>query len=80
LIGLKVSRTFIGGEVFFLIKQNVRLTRGLLARLLGTTVQERIFKFHERLDKLNPNDREMSFLMPTVVTYSGKNFKINITL
>ena len=62
-----------------MIKENLRVTRSLMARLLGTATQEKIFKFHEKINNLCLKDREMSFLMPTIMTYSSKNFKINFT-
>jgi hypothetical protein len=62
-----------------MIKENLRVTRGLMASLLGASTQEKIFKFHERINNLCLKDREMSFLMPTIMTYSSKNFKINFT-
>ena len=77
-MGLKVTRSFIGGEFFFMIGDNLRLTRGFIARLMGAAVQERIFKFHEGINSLGLNDREMSLLMPAIMTYTSKNFKINI--
>ena len=61
-----------------MIKENLRLTRGLMARLMGVTAQERIFKILERFNNLGLNDREMSLLMPTIMTNSSKSFKINI--
>ena len=61
-----------------MIKENLRLTRGLMARLMGVTAQERIFKFQERFNNLGLNDREMSLLMPAIMTNSSKSFKINI--
>ena len=73
MLRLKVTRSFIKGELFSMIAENVRLTSGVMARLLGVTAQEKIFKFHERFNSLGLNDREMSFLMPTIVTISGKN-------
>ena len=75
LFGMKVTRSYIGGEVFFMITENLRLTRGLVARLMGATIQEKIFKFHERFNNLHLKDREISLLMPTVFTYSSKNFQ-----
>ena len=59
-----------------MITENVRLTSGVMARLLGVSAQENIFKFHERFNSLCLSDREMSLLMPTLMTYSSKNFKI----
>ena len=60
-----------------MITENVRLTSGVMARLLGVSAQEEIFKFHERFNNLGLNDREMSLLMPTIITNSSKNFKLN---
>ena len=73
MFGINVTRTFIEGELFFLITENLRLTRGLMARLIGAAAQEKIFKFHEELNSLGLSLREMSFLMPSVMTYSSKN-------
>ena len=56
-----------------MIAENVRLTSGIVARLLGVAAQEKIFKFHERFNSLCLNDREMSLLMPMLVTISSKN-------
>ena len=56
-----------------MITENVRLTSGVMARLLGVSAQENIFKFHERFNSLCLIDREMSLLMPTLVTISSKN-------
>ena len=80
MFGIKVTRSFIEGELFFLITENLRLTRGIMARIMGATLQERIYKFHERLNNLGLKDREMSLLMPTLMTYSSKNYKIIVSL
>lgn len=80
MFGIKVTRSFIEGELFFLITENLRLTRGIMARIMGATLQEKIFKFHERFNNLGLKDREMSLLMPTLMTYSSKIFKIIILL
>ena len=74
LLGLKVTRSFIGGEIFIMITENIRFTRGFIARLLGVVAQEKIFKFHERINNLGLNDREMSLIMPTIMTYASKIF------
>ena len=73
MFGINVTRSFIEGELFFLITENLRLTRGLMARLIGVAAQEKIFKFHEELNSLGLSHREMSFLMPSVMTYSSNN-------
>ena len=77
LFGLKITRSYIEGELFFMISENIRLTRSIMTRLMGVATQEKIFKLHERFNNLGLNDREMSFLMPTIITNSSKNFKIN---
>lgn len=80
LFGIKVSKSYIGGEGFFMISENIRITRGLTARLMGAHTQERIFKFHERINNLGLNDREMSLFMPTISTYSSKNKNLTIKI
>ena len=64
--------------MFFMITENLRVTRGFISRLIGVAAQEKVFKFHERINNLGLNDREMSLLMPTIMTYTSKNFKIII--
>ena len=77
LFGLKITRSYIEGELFFMIAENIRLTRSIMTRLMGVAVQEKIFKLHERFNNLGLNDREISLLMPSIATCSSKNFKIH---
>ena len=74
LLSLKITRSFIGGECYFMIAENFQLTRGFFARLIGVAAQQKMFEFHKRINNLSLKDREMSLLMPTIMTYSSKKF------
>lgn len=71
LLGIKFNKSFIGGEQFFMIMQNIRINPALTRRLMGDALCENLFGFDKRLKALDLRDSEIALLMPYVMSSPG---------
>jgi hypothetical protein len=79
LIPLKLNTTYIEGEQFFMIMQNIRITPALISRIMGQTMFERINEFNDRLRALDLRDSEMALLMPFIMSSPSGSYKTKST-
>lgn len=71
LLGIRMNKTFIDDEQFFMIMQNIRFTKALASRLMGPTIVEKVFEFNYRLNALKLRDSEIALLIPYVMSSPG---------
>jgi hypothetical protein len=75
LFGIRSIRLFISNECFIMV-ENIQLTRKWLLRLYGEMFTNKVFLFHEHMNKVDLTNREVAMLIPFVLSTPGKIFSL----